>query len=55
MKSQEEELQYEEKMDQVSVQIEELILDALIAALEKIKERNHRFSKLDACSEQFPF
>ena len=32
----EEELVYEQKMDEITVQLEELILDAMIAALQKI-------------------
>jgi len=55
MKSYEDELQYETKMDHISEQIEELMLDALLAALQNIKERNHRFKKPDTHSDHFPF
>ena len=53
----EEDLQYERKMDRISEQIEELMLDAMIAALQKIKERNMNFAKsLDQSqSDPFPF
>ena len=37
----EEEVVYEEKMDAITIQLEELILDAMIAALERIRKRNH--------------
>ena len=33
-------LQYQRKMDHISEQIEELMLDAMLAALKKIKDRN---------------
>ena len=33
----EEEIAYEEKMDEITAQLEELILDAVLAALEKIR------------------
>ena len=36
----EQNLGYERKMDQVSEQIEELVLDAMLSAFEKIKKRN---------------
>jgi hypothetical protein len=42
----EEEISYEEKMDKITEQLEELILDALIVALDKMRERNQVFSKL---------
>jgi hypothetical protein len=35
-----EEAVYERKMDQVSEEIEELVLDAIISALKKIRKRN---------------
>jgi len=38
-----EELVYEQKMDEITVQLEELILDAMIAALQKIGKRNLEF------------
>ena len=45
-----EELVYEEKMDRITVQLEELILDALMTALEKIRERNELFRGLQTKS-----
>ena len=39
----EEELVYEQKMDAITVQLEELIMDAVIAALQKIGKRNLEF------------
>ena len=57
MNSYEEDLQYERKMDLISEEIEEIMLDAMIAALQKIKERNLHFSKLAnrPQSDPFPF
>ena len=57
MNSYEEDLQYERKMDRISEQIEELMLDAMITALQKIRERNLHFSKLAnrPQSDPFPF
>ena len=37
MNPMEEEIAYEEKMDEITAQLEELILDAVLAALEKIR------------------
>ena len=42
----EDELAYEQKMDEVTLQLEELILDAMITALEKIKKRNLEFDQV---------
>ena len=42
----EDELAYEQKMDEVTLQLEELILDAMIAALEKIRKRNLEFDQV---------
>ncbi len=39
----EDELAYEQKMDEVTLQLQELILDAMIAALQKIGKRNLEF------------
>jgi hypothetical protein len=39
-----EELQYEQKMDRITEQLEELVLDAVLSVLEKIKKRNLVFS-----------
>jgi len=55
MNSYEEDLQYERKMDRISEQIEELMLDAIIAALEKIRERNLHFLKSSTQSQSDPF
>ncbi len=43
----EEEVIYEEKMDEITIQLEELVLDAMIAALEKIRKRNHEFNSIE--------
>ncbi len=40
-----EELVYEQKLDMVTEQLEELVLDAMIAALQKIGKRNLAFLK----------
>ena len=42
-----EELVYEEKIDRITEQLEELILDALMAALGKIREHNELFGRLE--------
>ena len=44
-------------MDRISEEIEEIMLDAMIAALQKIRERNFHFSKLAnrPQSDPFPF
>jgi aminoglycoside/choline kinase family phosphotransferase len=44
MNSKIEELEYEEKMDRISEYLEELIMDAMLAALEKIIKRNWQFA-----------
>jgi hypothetical protein len=41
-----EEISYEEKMDKAVEQLEELILDALIVALEKMRNRNQTCGEL---------
>jgi hypothetical protein len=41
-----EDLLYEQKLDRITEHIEELVLDAMLAALEKIKNRNQRFSSM---------
>jgi hypothetical protein len=38
-----EDLVYEEKLDQISDQLEELILDAMLSALEKLNKRKEMF------------
>jgi len=35
---------YEQKIDQITEMIEQLVLDAMVAALEKINQRNSIFS-----------
>jgi hypothetical protein len=51
----EEDLQYERKMDRISEEIEEMILDAMIAALQKIRERNLHFAKIANRPQPDPF
>jgi hypothetical protein len=41
-----EELVYEEKMDRIAEELEELMLDALLSALRKLQERNELFGRL---------
>jgi len=41
-----EEICFEQKMDRISEILEELILDAMIAAFEKIKQRNLIFDNI---------
>jgi hypothetical protein len=41
--SPEEEWAYEEKLDRLSYQLEELVLEVFIAVVEKLKERNQPF------------
>lgn len=41
--SPEEEWAYEEKLDQLSYRLEELVLDVFIAVVEKLKDRNQPF------------
>jgi len=57
MNTYEENLQYEEKMDRISEELEEMVLDTMIAVLRKIRERNFDFSKSanQTHSEPFPF
>ena len=43
MNSVEQEIEYEEKMDRITELIEELVLDAMLAALSKIDFRNQIF------------
>ena len=42
----EEEVIYEEKMDAITILLEELILDAMLSVLRKIKERETEFNRL---------
>ena len=55
MDTYEEDLQYERKMERVSEQIEELMLDAMIAALKKIKERNLYYSNVATRPQNDPY
>ena len=57
MNTYEEERRNERKMDRISEQIEELMLDAMIAALKKIKDRNDFFRDLAnrPQNEPYPF
>lgn len=41
-----EEISYEEKMDKIAEQLEELILDALVVALDKMRRRNEHYDQL---------
>ena len=47
MKTIDKEVCYEQKMDQISEVLEELVLDAMVAALEKIKHRNMIFLQMN--------
>jgi hypothetical protein len=55
MNTYEEDLQYERKMDRISEQIEELVLDAMIAALNKMKDRNLFHSNLKTRPQNDPY
>ena len=44
MNDYDEEMIYEQKLDRITEHIEELVLDAMLAALKKIKKRNLFFS-----------
>lgn len=55
MDTYQEDLKYQKKMDHVSEQIEELLLDAMIAALKKIKERNHFYSNATTRPQNDPY
>ena len=50
-----EDLLYEKKMDRISEQIEEMMLDAMIAALKKIKERNLFCSNVESRPQNDPY
>jgi hypothetical protein len=52
MSDQNEELLYEEKIDRITEQLEELMLDALIAALGKIRERIELFRRIENASPE---
>jgi hypothetical protein len=46
------ELIYEEKIDNITLQLEELVLDVLMAVLRKIRERNELFTALEKKSTE---
>lgn len=46
------ELIYEEKIDNITLQLEELVLDVLMAVLRKIRERNNLFTTLEKKSAE---
>ena len=55
MNEYEEELAFERKMDHIAEHIEEMVLDAMLSALKKIKERNIVFLKSENKSNNEPF
>ena len=55
MNTYEEDLQHQRKMDRISEQIEELMMDAMIAALKKIKDRNLFYSNVDSRPQNDPY
>jgi hypothetical protein len=55
MNSYEEDFQYEIKMDRISEQIEELMLDAILTVLKKIKERNLFDSNVESRPQNDPY
>ena len=55
MDTYEEGLQYERKMDRISEQIEELMLDAMSAALNKIRDRNLFDSEIETRPQNDPY
>ena len=55
MDTYEEGLQYERKMDRISEQIEELMLDAMIVALKKIRDRNLFYSESETRPQNHPY
>ena len=55
MNSYEQDLQYERKMDRISEQIEELMLDAILTALKKIKERNLFYTNVESRPQNDPY
>ena len=55
METYQEDLVYERKLDWISGQIEELMLDSMIAALKKIKDRNLFCSDIKSRSQDDPY
>lgn len=49
-----EELVYEEKVDRITELLEDLVLDALLSALEKISARNEHFRRLEQAPTKGP-
>ena len=49
----EDEVVYEQKMDEITLQLEELVLDAMIAVLEKIRKRNHEFNRIESRKDEY--
>jgi hypothetical protein len=47
-----EERVYEEKLDRITELLEELVLDAVLSTLEKIRARNERFRWLDQTRDE---
>ncbi len=46
MDSTRDEPKYDEKLDEITSHLELLILDAVIAALEKLRERNDQYNRI---------
>ena len=55
MNKYEEALAFERKMDRIAEHIEEMLLDAMLSALKKIKEKNIVFLKSENKSNYGPF
>ena len=53
--SPEEEWEYEEKLEQLSERLEELVLDVFIAVVEKLKDRNQVFAQQKAQKDEMIF
>ncbi len=53
--SPEEEWAYEEKLDQLSDRLEELVLDVFIAVVEKLKDRNQVFVQPTSHDDEMKF
>ena len=53
--SPEEEWAYEEKLDQLSYRLEELVLDVFIAVVEKLKDRNQVFGQPNLQEDEMKF
>jgi predicted RNA-binding protein len=53
--SPEEEWEYEEKLEQLSYRLEELVLDVFIAVVEKLKDRNQIFLQPNPQNDEMKF